>query len=430
MNEPLNITELEVIGFKKIVAARIDIDSGKPLVLAGTNGAGKSSLIDSIFWALTGKGADKPIHEGALKAKVTLKLEGKDRTFLVERQVTAKGGASLKVTDENDSGAQVPKAQTFLDSLFAAYAIDPLAFLGMKPLAQAKALKEITGLGPIIDKLDGEEKTLMDERKLVNRDVSSLESRLDAIKVPTGQIPDEEIDIAGLTKELSMLEGTKRGLLEIGRLYDGLIANLGAAVRRVNELEAALTNARADVEAASLKVQNQKMAAEAARESVDKADARSREIQNSIASASDTNAAVRAKLSRRQIGKELSEATAKANDLTKKIEDIRERKATAISEAKLPVNGLEFTDDGLIFDGLPLGDLNTAKQIEVCCAIAMAEKPDLRIINIKEAALISRENFRILCEIAQAQGYHVIAEHFSEAPIDGALFIQDGEIQA
>lgn len=430
MNEPLNITELEVIGFKKIVAARIDIDSGKPLVLAGTNGAGKSSLIDSIFWALTGKGADKPIHEGALKAKVTLKLEGKDRTFLVERQVTAKGGASLKVTDENDSGAQVPKAQTFLDSLFAAYAIDPLAFLGMKPPAQAKALKEITGLGPIIDKLDAEEKTLMDERKLVNRDVSSLESRLDAIKVPTGQIPDEEIDIAGLTKELSMIEVTKRDLFAEKQRYDSLWNDYSKVSRLVTELETQLARAKADADAVFQRAQEQKPISEAAVESIEKIEARTQQIQSDIASASDTNAAVRAKMSRRQIGKELSEATAKANDLTKKIEDIRERKATAISEAKLPVNGLEFTDDGLIFDGLPLGDLNTAKQIEVCCAIAMAEKPDLRIINVKEAALISRENFRILCEIAQAQGYHVIAEHFSETPIDGALFIQDGEIQA
>ncbi len=426
MSESFHITELRVSGFKRIEAMRIDIDTGKPLVISGTNAAGKSSVIDSIFFALTGNGADRPIHDGMTKAHVSLKIEGQEQKFEIERTVTAKGGASLKVTD--GEGKQVPKAQTFVNGLFSEHTIDPLGFLSMKPKEQAETLKRITGLSDVIAALTAKEQEQMELRKTQNATVTSLENQLDAIPAPTGNIPDEEVDLVALSNRLNMLNGLNVAFIEADRKMRDAIASRDRVSDYIARLEKDLQEAKNDLQGwqkAAEEASIERTTAAAAHEEGSK---EAEKIRADLQNSQEINRMVQTKKRRKDLGKKLSDASVLADQMTAKIEGIRAEKLAAITNAKLPINGLSFNEDGISYKGTPLRDLNTAEQIRVCCAIAMAEKPALRIIQVKEAALVSKANFRVLCELAAENGFDVVAEHFSETPIDGAIHIVDGAI--
>ena len=426
MSKTFHITGLQVSDFKKITAVRLEFDGNKPIVVSGDNGAGKSSLIDSMFFALNGKGAEKPIRDGATKAKVVLKIAGADQAFEVERVVTAKGGASLKVTD--GEGRQVPKAQTFLDAMFSDRSIDPLAFMHMKPKDQIAALKSLSGVGAQIDAIDAEEKRLMEDRRVLNGMVKSLEAQLDAIQVPAGAIPDREVDVAAKASELSQIADFIAKANEAIREHSSLLNQLENLCAHIVNLEEQLAAAKESLAGLEVNVLASKTRADQMKARATEEQAKSESIKGEIARAQETNRAVQLKARRKDVSDRLMAEQRKANEMTDKIEKGRAEKVRILSESKLPVKGLTFTEDGLFLDGTPFQDLNTASQIRACCAIAMAEKPALRIIHVKEAALCNRTTFTAIAEMAAENDYELIAEHFSEQPIADAIHIVDGEV--
>lgn len=428
MSNTLHITGLQVSDFKKITAVRLEFGGSKPIVVSGDNGAGKSSLIDSMFFALNGKGAEKPIRDGATKAKVVLKIAGEDQAFEVERVVTAKGGASLKVTD--GEGRQVPKAQTFLDAMFSDRSIDPLAFMHMKPKDQIAALKSLSGVGAQIDAIDAEEKKLMEDRRVVNGTVKSLEAQLDAIQVPAGAIPDREVDVAAKASELNQIADFIAKANEAIREHSALVNQRDNLQLEVASLEDRLAEAKAALAGLEVNVGASKTRADQMRAKSAAERSRADAIREEIARAQETNRAVQLKARRKDVSDRLMAEQRKADEMTFKIENGRAEKMRILSESKLPVKGLTFTEDGLFLDGIPFQDLNTALQIRTCCAIAMAEKPALRIIHVKEAALCNRATFLAIAEMAAENDYELIAEHFSEQPIADAIHIIDGAVVA
>ena len=92
----MNITTLSIENVKRLSAIRITAD-GKPIVLTGNNGAGKSSVLDGILLALSGAGLEDPIKHGATRAVIKLKIEGKEEALNIER-IIRPGSRELKVT--------------------------------------------------------------------------------------------------------------------------------------------------------------------------------------------------------------------------------------------------------------------------------------------------------------------------------------------
>src|SRR5574343_816770 len=62
------ITELSIENVKRLQALRICPETGKPVVITGDNGQGKSSILDAIELALTNSGLEDPIRHGAKRA--------------------------------------------------------------------------------------------------------------------------------------------------------------------------------------------------------------------------------------------------------------------------------------------------------------------------------------------------------------------------
>lgn len=143
-----------------------------------------------------------------------------------------------------------------------------------------------------------------------------------------------------------------------------------------------------------------------------------------------TNQAVREKRRRKDVEKALAESHAKSEELTQKQKDADAEKARLLSEADLPVPGMEISEDGVTVDGVRFDQLSTAQQITTSAKIAMRSNPKLKIILIREGALINRANTEALCELAKERGYQLWMEKFSEDASEKGIHISDGEIVA
>ena len=139
MND-LTILQLTAENVKRLHAVDIKPD-GSLVIIGGRNAQGKSSVLDSIEFALGGDPSAKmPVRRGEANARVVVNLG----EIVVKRTFTAAGGTSLVVT--NADGQKQSSPQTILDKLTGALTFDPLAFSRQKPAAQAETLRALVGL--------------------------------------------------------------------------------------------------------------------------------------------------------------------------------------------------------------------------------------------------------------------------------------------
>ena len=424
----MNILNLSITDLKRISAIEIDPTTGKPVILTGDNGQGKSSVLDGIMLALSNTGLDDPIRHGRPAAQIKLTLGGDRAEYLLERKITKKGNY-LTLTDAN--GIPVQKAQTFLNGLLGNYAFDPLEFTRLKPKDQVEALKVAAGLD--FTDLDAKRAEYYAERTTVGRDGKEAAARLAAVPEPGEGVPAEEVSATTLVDTLQGLEAAKRDLddkiLSAGRLGQQHAEKL----QEIERIKGMLS--KAEKEEIEILV-----AKEAAKTAADKAsslapdDDQLTAARTAIAQVDETNRAVRSARKHRELSERVTKLRADYATLDRRIEEIDIEKANSVKDARLPVDGLELTDEGVMMNGCFFSQLSTAEQIRISALVAMSQNPGLKIIVIREGALMNAGNLAMLAEMAAEQGYQLWIEKFAEAPsseglhiVDGAIAFEDGE---
>jgi len=96
--------------------------------------------------------------------------------------------------------------------------------------------------------------------------------------------------------------------------------------------------------------------------------------------------------------------------LDKKIECIREDRQKEIQSAPIPVPGLTFGDDGLLYNDIPLFQCSDGEKLMVSMRISMALNPKVRILRIKDGSLLGPKNLEILREMVKEEEYQLWLE--------------------
>lgn len=473
--QPLHITELHVQNFKRIEAFAVALKDGEPLILTGDNGAGKSSILDALFTTLTGDGLTDPVRRGASKATVTVKLaDGGSRSFEIEKRITPKG-RTLHITDA--SGAEIRSPQAFLDNLTGALAFDPLAFARMSGDAkgrrqQASIIRDLSGLDT--SELDEQYRTTFAARTMTKRTFDERAAQFKVLPLPVvperlelpeiAPVSTEEVEASAseliarrdaMAAARLVLERDEEEVCEMERDVERRFAEVVSLRERLAKLEEELATARgvltkargavgqrrdatwseaevtavtrqlADVDTVNAGIRQRRQAAnDAYHAAVKQRDGAMQANHSARIMAENALAAYRAK------EEELKSAEAAVDQLTRKLEAIESRKAAMAKAAKMPVPGMTFDESGVMVEGLPFDQFSTAEQIRMSVLIAMAANPDLRIILIREGALVNKKNLAIIFEAARERGYQVLIEKFCEAPEDQGLHIVDGSVVA
>lgn len=422
-DKPLKIISLQAENVKRLVAVRID-PKGNLVQITGKNAQGKTSVLDSIWWALAGAGnvQNAPIRKGQNKAVIKLDLGEVvvTRTFTKREDGTA--GTSIMV--ENADGARFPSPQRLLDSLLGSLTFDPLAFARMKPKEQFDALK---GFVPDVDfaAIERANKADFDKRTAVNRRAKELAAQAAAIQVPA-TVPVAKIDEAALVDELAAV-GEHNAQIEL-RKGNREKASTEIAAKR-ERAEAARHEAfklneeaeRLEEEAAAL--EKKLTDAPALPEPKDQA-----EVRRRLDEAKRTNALVDQASRRRLLLDEAAATEAQAEALTAAMQAREQEKREKIAAAKLPVDGLGFGDEAITFNGLPFDQASDAEQLRVSCAIAMASNPRLRVIRVRDGSLLDEDAMALLAKMADDHDMQVWCERVDSSGKVGFV-LEDGQVR-
>ena len=150
----MKIIRLAAENVKRLVAVEIT-PKGNVIEITGKNGAGKTSVLDSIWWALAGNRTHQavPVRQGETEAVISLDLGDIKvrREFSVREPLAgAEAGPAQTITRlfvESAQGARYPSPQKMLDELVGSLTFDPLAFSRMPPKDKLAVLRGfVTGV--------------------------------------------------------------------------------------------------------------------------------------------------------------------------------------------------------------------------------------------------------------------------------------------
>lgn len=401
----LRIVSLTAENIKRISAVEITPDGAPVVVIAGRNGQGKTSVLDAIWFALGGgsaqKGTAKPIRDGADTASVTLDLG----EFVVTR--TWKGDkTALKV--ENADGATYRSPQALLDGLVGRLSFDPLAFASLPEREQLATLLDLVDLPFDPAQLDAERRDVFDERTVLGREIKQLTGQLAGLPPIGSGVPDQEVSSADLYAELRAAQDVAADIEQTKTAHENAQVAVDVLREQLVVAEKRLADRAKNV--ASLP-ELPDIAA----------------IEDRLAKADETNAAVRAKQQRERVNSQLTERKQTADALTARLAEIDTRKATAIREAAMPIDGLGFDDNGVTYNGVPFKQSSSAEQLRVSLAMAMALNPRIRVIRITDGSLLDSSNMALIEEMAAGRGFQVWIERVDESGKVGVV-IEDGQV--
>lgn len=144
------IFEFKIKNFKGIEVVEHSFKDGKPCVLYGNNGSGKSSIIEGIYMAFMGKkvpfkfdNVAGPYSHGAVKkAFVKIGIEADPgviefgEKFFIHFGITAAGSVSLKITDDKDETIHTTPPRDKIKKLLGMF---------LDPVELANTIKEPNG---------------------------------------------------------------------------------------------------------------------------------------------------------------------------------------------------------------------------------------------------------------------------------------------
>lgn len=409
MTQPhYKILNLHAENVKKLKVVDITPDpENNTVIISGKNGQGKTSVLDSIYWALAGKDKiqDKPIRDGEEKAFIQLDLG----EYIVKRTFTEK---DTYLSVENQDGFKTTSPQKMLDDLLGTISFDPLAFTRQDRKSQYRTLRNLVKLDVDIDELDALNKKDFDERTLVNREAKNLEAQLGSYaNLPEG-VPDTPIDVSELVRNRDAIQTKMREK----QALETQIAQMG---REIEVLEQQIRDKKADMHAKKELLGSENFALDPARLEY---------LQNQIDESSTLNGHVSAKQTKVRIDGELAEKKKLSENYTANIEKRNKQKTEALERAEFPVPGLSFDGGEILFNGLPFDQASNAEQIRVSTAIAMAMNPKIRVLRIKDGSLLDDDSMTQLRTMAKEHDFQVWIEVVSsDDPV--AVIIEEGEIK-
>lgn len=421
----MKIISLRSENIKRLSVVEI-VPDGNVVQITGPNESGKSSILDSIWWAITGNEnvQVQPIRAGQESARIRLDLG----EYVVTKRFKEGQPPTIKV--ETTDGAAYGSPQKLLDSLLSSLTFDPLAFTKLKPADQYAVIRRTVKLDVDIDALDKANKEDFTTRTEVNRDAKNMRSQAAGIMVTPG-LPEAPVDTAALVAKIASAgEHNAQITIAANRISERaqqLVARDETAKElglRVDALRRQMEAAASDV--AVFQTQTETLAKEVLPTPGFPIDVD--ELQGDLADANSINDAIRARVRRAEIEKSAEEAEARAAALTTAMDARTAEKEAAIAAAEMPVDGLSFGSDILLYNGVPFEQASTSIQLRVSCAIAAASAPKLRVVMIRDGSALDSKNLAALAEWATEKDMQIWLEKVDESGTVG-IVMEDGHVK-
>lgn len=410
----IKIASLTAENVKRVKSVHIEPSPSGLTIIGGNNNNGKTSILDSIAWALGGNKyrPSKAQREGSVvPPTINLKLSN---GLIVERKGK---NSNLKVTDPTGNKA----GQNLLDSFVEELAINLPKFINSSDKEKANTLLEIIGVGQQLYELECQEKEKYNMRRSI------------------GQIADQKEKFA---KEQPFYPEAPKTLVSITDLItqqQDILAKNGENQRKrdmTDQLHRQATQLMAEIERqentlANLKEQYQSVLRDydvAQKTSEQLQDESTEELEESIANIEAINIKVRANLDREKAEQDAAEYRTQYSSLTTEIESLRKQRMDLLQNADLPLEGLSVEDGELLFNGQRWDNMSGSQQLMVSTAIVRKLKPECGFVLIDKLEQMDMQTLNEFGAWLEQEGLQAIATRVSTGD-ECSIIIEDGYVK-
>lgn len=407
----MKINRLEIENVKRIHAVTIEPEKTGLTIIGGNNRQGKTSVLDSIMWALGGnkyrpsnaKNADSAIPP---RIKITM-----NNGLVVERKGK---NSDLKVTDPTGRKG----GQQLLDEFVEELAINMPKFMEASGKEKADTLLKIIGVGPQLNELDKKEKELYSERLYVGRTADQKEKF--AKEQPYyPDAPKEPVSASDLIQKQQDILARNGQRQQWIRERSSILEHLDRVDDKIDELKEKLHE---------LKTQKQileQQAADADHSPKELEMESTEELESEIANTEEINRKVRANLDKEKAEEDAQEYRDQYTELTGQIEQVRQDRQALLDHADLPLPELSVDGGELIYKGQKWDNMSSAEQMIVSTSIIRKLNPECGFVLMDKLESMDMDTLKEFGDWLDKEGLQAIATRVSTGD-ECSIIITDG----
>ena len=426
--QPVKIDCLDVENVKRIKAVALEPTKEGLTAIGGRNGQGKTSVLDSIAWALGGDRMrpDSPKREGSAGdpyVKVEL-----SNGIVVERKGK---GSALKVIDPEGNKA----GQQLLNAFVSTFALNLPKFLNSTDKEKADALLQIIGVGDQLAELDRTADELYNKRLAIGQMerqkrgvVNDMTSYPDA--------PSEPVSASELIQEqqaiLARNGANQRKREQVNEIVQGCEAanvSISAMVTQREAIESQLADIDTKIEEAKARRKNLEADLEIARKTVAQLqDESTAEIEAKLEEIDAINEKVRMNQAKAAVAEEADALLAEYEGLSEELESVRASRMKLLKDADLPLPELSAEQGRLTYKGQTWNDMSGSEQLKVATAIVRKLNPSCGFVLVDKLEQLDMDTLKEFGAWAQDQGLQIIGTRVSTGN-ECSVLIEDGLVE-
>lgn len=449
---------------------------GESVELTGSNGTGKSSVIDAIRLALTNNSKRKYIvKRGENEASIYVELDD-GTTINRKKRLDKSDYKSIK----DGNGNEINSPESFLKDIFTPLQLEPVEFLEMSEQEQNRILlnlikfdkdkhefiKEKFGediswvnyddsILEILNQIQSKDGAYYQNREEINRNARNGQAIINDIAKDIPEKYDAEkwrnYTLSDKYEELNKLKDYNNKIdrsIDYKTNYDNTVKGLkGELDTKLAEIKGIKESKKKSLEDSITKLQNQIALYKKDLENLDneflvdennaqaKYDQEIAKLSENIKIANEW--ASKEKKDTETLENELKVAeemkghlneydrminmqdnvkrlNEQSEQLTKKIELARSLPGVILKEAEIPVKNLTVENGVPLVNGLTISNLSEGEKLMLCVDVALSDNNSLKLILIDGVEKLSEENRKILYDICRQKGLQVIASRTTD----------------
>lgn len=418
--ESIKINSLELENVKRIKAVKIHPTQSGLTIIGGNNEQGKTSVLDSIAWAL---GGDKyrpsnPAREGStIPPNLHIRLSN---GLIVERKGK---NSDLKVTDPNGRKG----GQQLLNSFIEQLALDLPKFMQSSGKEKANTLLKIIGVGDELYTLEQEEQRLYQERLTVGR-IADQKEKYAKEQVYYADAPTELVSASELIRqqqEILARNGENQKKRQNVAMYEN---NLSASEQKISNVENQIAALQAQLDTARNEHEQILKDLQIAKtDALSLVDESTEELEKNINNIEEINRKVRANMDKEKAEEDAKAEKAKYDNYTVKINEVRDKKISLLKNADLPLPELSIEDNALTYKGQKWDNMSGSEQLKVATAIVRKLNPQCGFVLIDKLEQMDMKTLNDFGQWLEQEGLQAIATRVSTGE-ECSIIIEDGYI--
>ena len=464
----MKISKLKIENLYGIEQLELD---GKSIELTGTNGAGKSSVLDAIRLALTNNSKRKyVVKNGETEGRVLVKLD--DGTTIDRKKRTDKSDYK-SIKDEN--GNEINSPETFLKDIFTPLQLEPVEFLSMSEKEQNRILlnliefnkdkkefiQEKFGEIPywvnyddsileILNQLQSKEGQYYQNREDINRQIRNgiavindiakdIPEGYDAEKWRNFTLSDKYEELnkdkeynAKIDKSIAYKEDYNNKIKQIETIENNTLLQIekdkseekNKITTEMQELKNRIELLQKDLE--NIDVKYEKTIAETKSETIaekakldenikvanewaNKEKINTEMLENELKIAEEMKGHLNEYDRMKEMQKKVDNFNIISETLTNKIELARTLPGEILKEVNIPVKNLTVENCIPLVNSIPISNLSEGEKLQLCVDVTLSDNNNLKLILIDGTEKLSEENRKKLYKICKEKGLTVIA---------------------